>query len=60
MDFEGGAKLENMTMKELYKRAQKYNISGRSKWRTLEHKARLIAEIRKAYAIIGQRYVKKK
>lgn len=58
---EGGAvKLEKMTMKELYERAKKYGIKGRSKWRTVEHKSTLIAEIRKAYAQIGQRYVKKK
>lgn len=65
MDFEksfeqdGAGKLEKMTMAELYERAKKYNIKGRSKMRNLASKSLLIAAIRKAYAEIGKRYQKK-
>lgn len=46
-----GQRLDTETVEALYKKAQKYNISGRSKM----NKAQLVKAIRAKQAEIGQR-----
>lgn len=59
MDMDGGKagkKLEKETKDEIYKRAQKYQIKGRSSM----NKAQLVAAVRAKYKEVGDKLGKRR